>query len=55
MNNSTLSTLRIISINVNKSLAAQNYVLNTTDPKDVDIILVQEPYSDWLGSRGTPA
>jgi ribonuclease HI len=46
--------LRIWLQNVHKSKTAQEYVLNTANPKDWDIIALQEPWFDSYGnSRGT--
>jgi hypothetical protein len=41
--------LRIWQQNVHKSKTAQDYVLNTANPKDWDIIALQEP---WINSYG---
>ena len=46
--------LRIWQQNVHKSKTAQAYVLNTANPKDWDILALQEPWFDTFGnSRGT--
>jgi hypothetical protein len=46
--------LRIWQQNVHKSKTAQSYVLNTANPKDWDIIALQELWFDSFGnSRGT--
>ena len=46
--------LRIWQQNVNKSLAGQHNVLNNTNPNQIDIIALQEPYVDEsYNSRGT--
>ena len=46
--------LRIWQQNVHKSKTAQSYVLNTANPKDWDVIALQEPWIDSFGnSRGT--
>ena len=46
--------LRIWQQNVHKSKTAQAYVLNTANPKDWDVLAIQEPWFDSFGnSRGT--
>jgi hypothetical protein len=46
--------LRIWQQNVHKLQTAQDYVRNTANPKDWDIIALQEPWIDSVGnSRGT--
>ena len=48
------SKLRIWQQNVHKSKTAQNYILNTANPNDWDVIALQEPWFDSYGnSRGT--
>src|ERR1700736_2213560 len=49
-----LQNLRIWQQNVHKSKTAQTYVINTANPKDWDIIALQEPWIDSFGnSRGS--
>ncbi|RPD56722.1 hypothetical protein L227DRAFT_508062, partial [Lentinus tigrinus ALCF2SS1-6] len=43
----TISTLRIWQQNLNKSLDAQSYLINTALDDSYDIIALQEPYLDW--------
>jgi Endonuclease-reverse transcriptase len=46
--------LRIWQQNVHKSKTAQDYILNTTNPSDWDIIAIQEPWINRFGnSRGS--
>ena len=46
--------LRIWQQNVHKSKTAQDYILNTANPKDWDVIALQEPWIDKYGnSRGS--
>jgi ribonuclease HI len=46
--------LRIWQQNVHKSKTAQDYVLNTANPSDWDVIALQEPWIDKYGnSRGS--
>jgi hypothetical protein len=48
------SKLRIWQQNVHKSKTAQAYVLNTANPKDWDVLALQEPWLDSFGnSRGS--
>ena len=42
--------LRIWQQNVHKSKTAQAYVLNTANPKDWDVIALQEPWFDSFGN-----
>jgi len=42
--------LKIWQQNVNRSLTAQTDVLHSAKPKDYDMILLQEPYIDFLGA-----
>ena len=42
--------LRIWQQNVHKSKTVQEYVLNTANPKDWDIIALQEPWFDSYGN-----
>jgi len=44
--------LRIWQQNLNKSLIAQQHLLNTASPQDWDILLLQEP---WFGNTVTRA
>ena len=46
--------LRISQQNLNKSLIAQLHLLNTAHPNDWDIILIQEPWMAFNGTRATP-
>ena len=49
-----LYNLRIWQQNVHKSKTAQAYILNTANPKDWDVIALQEPWFDSFGNtRGT--
>jgi hypothetical protein len=49
-----LQKLRIWQQNVHKSKTAQEYVLNTANPKDWDVLALQKPWFDTYGnSRGT--
>jgi len=43
-------TLKIWQQNVNRSLIAQLDVLESANPKDYDLIFLQEPYMDHLGA-----
>jgi hypothetical protein len=46
--------LRIWQQNVHKSKTAHDYILNTANPKDWDVIALQEPWIDKYGnSRGS--
>jgi hypothetical protein len=42
--------LRIWQQNVHKSKTAQDYILNTANPKDWDVIALQEPWFDKYGN-----
>ena len=44
-----LLKVRIRQQNVHKSKTAQAYVLNTTNPKDWDVLALQEPWLDSFG------
>ena len=48
----TRNQLRILQQNLNKSLIAQQHLLNTASPQDWDILMLQEP---WFGSTVTRA
>src|SRR5262245_30548707 len=39
--------LKIWQQNLNKSMVAQQDLINTLDPEDYDLILIQEPYIDF--------
>ena len=54
MNQYTQQQLRIVQQNLNKSLTAQLHLLNTARPTDWDILLVQEPWIVFNGTRATP-
>ena len=45
-----LQKLRIWQQNVHKSKTAQTYVINTANPKDWDVIALQEPWIDSFGN-----
>ena len=48
------SKLRIWQQNARKSIRNTDYILNEANPKDYDLILIQEPWFDHLGkTRGT--
>jgi hypothetical protein len=42
--------LRIWQQNVHKSKTAQEYVLNTANPENWDVIALQEPWFDTYGN-----
>ena len=46
--------LRISQQNLNKSLIAQLHLLNTAKPTEWDILLIQEPWIAFNGTRATP-
>jgi len=48
--NQHLTKMKIWQQNVNRSLIAQTDVLHSTNPKEYDMILLQEPYIDFLGA-----
>ena len=49
-----LQNLKIWQQNVHKSKTAQSYVLNTANPKDWDIIALQEPwFNNFRNTQGT--
>ena len=54
MNRNAPQHLRMIQLNLNKSLNAQLHMLNTTRPNDWDVLLIQEPWMAFNGSRATP-
>ena len=45
--------LRILQQNLNKSLTAQLHLLNTAKPTEWDILLIQEPWIAFNGTRAT--
>ena len=54
MNRYDQQQLRISQQNLNKSLTAQLHLLNTAHPNDWDILLIQEPWIAFNGTRATP-
>ena len=47
--------LKIWQQNARKSLQNTDYILNQANPKDFDLLLIQEPWFDRLGKlQGTP-
>ena len=54
MNQNNQQPLRISQQNLNKSLTAQLHLLNTAKPDDWDLLLIQEPWMAFNGTRATP-
>ena len=54
MNRDEPQHIRLLQQNLNKSLNAQLHLLNTSRPNDWDILLIQEPWMSFNGSRATP-
>ena len=54
MNRDTQQYLRVSQQNLNKSLTAQLHLLNTVKPDDWDVLMIQEPWMAFNGTRATP-
>ena len=54
MNRDDQRHLRISQQNLNKSLMAQLHLLNTAKPDEWDVLLIQEPWMAFNGTRATP-
>ena len=54
MNRDDQQHIRITQQNLNKSLKAQLHLLNTARPDSWDILMIQEPWMAFNGTRATP-